>query len=43
MPTGVKTFLTGRGTPSVGWGASVSVGSSKDCCTSMVSPVSRNL
>jgi hypothetical protein len=43
MPTGVKTFFTGRGTPSLGCGASASVGSWKDCCTSMVSPVSRNL
>jgi hypothetical protein len=43
MPTGVKTFFTGRGTPSLGCGASVSVGSVKDCCTSMVSPLSTNL
>jgi hypothetical protein len=43
MPTGVKTFFTGRGWPSPGCGASVSVGSSKDCWTSMVSPVSTNL
>jgi hypothetical protein len=43
MPTGVNTFLTGRGSPSSGCGASVRVGSSKDCWTSIVSPVSTNL
>jgi hypothetical protein len=43
MPTGVNTFLTGRTTPSVGCGASVNGSSLKDCCTSIVSPLSRNL
>ena len=43
MPTGRKTFLTGRMVPSTGWMASVSESSEKACCTSMVSPVSTNL
>jgi len=43
MPTGRKTFFTGRIVPSTGWRASVRVSSVKSCCTSMVSPVSANL
>jgi len=43
MPTGVNTFFTLRIVPSVGCGASVRAASSKDCCTSIVSPVSTNL
>jgi hypothetical protein len=43
MPTGVKTFFTGRSSPSTGWGASVRAGSEKACWTSMVSPLSMNL
>jgi hypothetical protein len=43
IPTGVNTFFTGRAWPSAGCGASVRVGASKDCWTSIVSPVSTNL
>jgi len=42
-PTGVNTFLTCIGAPLVGWTASVSASSVKDCWTSIVSPVSTNL
>ena len=42
-PTGWNTFFTGRISPDSGCVYSVSVSSAKDCCTSMVSPVSTNL
>jgi hypothetical protein len=42
-PTGVNTLRTGITAPVVGCVASVSGESSKDCCTSIVSPVSTNL
>jgi hypothetical protein len=42
-PTGRKTFFTGIVSPVLGWTASVSASSLKDCWTSMVSPVSMNL
>jgi hypothetical protein len=42
-PTGWNTFFTGIVTPVTGCVASVSVGSSNDCCSSTVSPVSTNL
>jgi len=43
MPTGVKTFLTGRTSPLSGWASSVRFSSWNPCWTSMVSPVSTNL
>ena len=42
-PTGWKTFFTCILAPVTGCVVSVSVGSSNDCWTSIVSPVSTNL
>jgi hypothetical protein len=42
-PTGVNTFLTAILRPETGWTAWVNASSSKDCWTSMVSPVLTNL